>query len=77
MEKADALPPHDTFFCTADDTNALEPSWELIERFRPDLLPIASKGELKGHASLISNGNLKKSVGWEHRKGWRSFRAQP
>lgn len=69
MEKAEDVAPHGVFFCNADDTSALEPTRELIERTRPDLAPLAK--ELEGHASLESNRALKEAVGWEHRTSWR------
>lgn len=69
MEKADYIEPHGAFFCNGDDTTALEPSLELLERFRPDLLPLVR--DLKGHASFISNQKLRQTVGWEPRTSWR------
>ena len=69
MEKAGELEKHGAFFCNGDDTTALEPTRELIEKFRPELLPVT--GELEGHGSLISNRRLKEAVGWEHRTSWR------
>ena len=70
MEKANALPPHGVFFCNADDTTALEPSGELVARFRPDLMPVVR--DLEGHASFFSNRKLKEMLGWEHRTSWRA-----
>lgn len=70
MEKAEAIEPHGAYFCNADDTSALEPTMELLERFKPGLIPLA-RG-IEGHASLISNRRLKEAVGWEHRGSWRS-----
>jgi len=69
MEAADELPPHDVYFLNGDDTTALEPSRELVERFRPDLLPKVT--HLEGHESFLSNAKLKRAVGWEHRTSWR------
>ncbi len=65
----DSLPPHEVFLVVADDTFALEPSTELVERFRPDLCPLV-RG-LPGHASFMSNARLKRATGWRHREGWR------
>ena len=53
---------------------ALEPTRELIERFRPDLLPLAEG--LEGHESLISNSRLCLTIGWEPRTSWRDLRDQ-
>ena len=69
MEKAQEIESHGVYFCNGDDTTALEPSGELIERFRPDLLPLVRT--LPGHASLLSNQRLNEVVGWEHKESWR------
>ncbi len=69
MEKAGELPPHDVFFVNADDSAALEPTKELVERFRPELAPLAAR--LYGHEPLISNKKLKKAVGWRPAWRWR------
>jgi nucleoside-diphosphate-sugar epimerase len=73
MEAAGELPPHDVYFLNSDDTTALEPSRELVERFRPDLMPLFSKGYMKGHQSFLSNNKLKRAVGWEHKTSWREY----
>ena len=52
-----------------DDTTALEPSLELIERFKPDLEPVVK--DLEGNATFLSNQKLRQTVGWEHRTSWR------
>jgi len=72
MEAAGNLPPHDVYFLNADDTLALEPTRELIEQFRPDLLPLVR--DLEGHASLISCSKLKAATGWRHQTTWRDLR---
>jgi len=69
MECAREIEPHGVFFCNANDTTALEPSRDLIERFNPDLLPLVR--DLEGHVSLLSNQKLCQTVGWEHRTSWR------
>lgn len=73
MEKARDIVPHGAFFCNGDDTTALEPTRELIERFKPELLPLLRDAE--GHASLLSNQKLKDVVGWEHKTSWREYLA--
>ena len=72
MEKAREIEPHGVYFCNADDTLVLEPSRQLVERFNPDLLPLVK--DLEGHASFISNHELRQAVGWEHRTSWRQHR---
>ncbi len=69
MEKASEIEPHGVFFCNANDTTALEPSRELIERFNPSVLPVVT--ELAGHGSFFSNRKLRQTIGWEHRPSWR------
>ena len=71
MEQTDTLPPHDVYFVNADDSTALEPSVALIERFRPDLLPLV--GDLDGHASFITCRKLKDATGWRHQTSWREY----
>jgi len=70
MEKARDIEPHGVFFCNGNDTRALEPSLELVQRFRPDLLPVVR--ELPGHSAFISNARLKQTAGWEPRTSWRN-----
>lgn len=73
MEAAEELPPHDVYFLNGNDTTALEPSQELVERFRPDLMPLFLEGYMKGHQSFLSNEKLKRAVGWEHKTSWREL----
>jgi UDP-glucose 4-epimerase len=72
MEAADELPPHDVYYLNADDTSALEPSFELVERFNPKVLPLAER--MAGHQSFFSNAKLKQAVGWQHKTSWRDLR---
>ena len=72
MEKADEIEPHGVYFCNGDDTTALEPTRELIERYKPELLESSSKDD--GHWSLLSNRKLRETVGWEPRTSWRELR---
>ncbi len=71
MEQAERLPPHDVYFLNADDTTCLEPSLELVERFRPDLLPLVAG--LNGHQSFLNCDKLKQAVGWRHETTWRDL----
>jgi nucleoside-diphosphate-sugar epimerase len=72
MERAHEIEPHGVYFCNGDDTTALEPTQQLVERFRPDLLPVTRR--LEGHESLLSNRKLRETVGWEHKTCWRELR---
>jgi nucleoside-diphosphate-sugar epimerase len=69
MEKAGEIEPHGAYFCNGDDTSAVEPTRELIERFKPELLPLVR--DLPGHASLLSNARLRQVVGWQPQTSWR------
>jgi nucleoside-diphosphate-sugar epimerase len=71
MEKAYYIEPHGAFFCNGDDTTAIEPSAELLQKFKPELLPLLDN--LAGHASFISNQKLRQTVGWEPRTSWREY----
>lgn len=74
MEQAAQIEPHSVYFCNADDTTTLEPSRELLERLRPDLLPLVR--DLRGHSSFLSNRRLREAVGWVHRTSWRQYLGQ-
>ncbi|HEY65463.1 MAG TPA: NAD(P)-dependent oxidoreductase [Caldilineae bacterium] len=71
MEAAETLPPHDVYFLNGPDTTALEPSMELIERFRPDLLPVV-RG-LEGHQAFFSCEKARRAFGWEPLYTWREY----
>jgi UDP-glucose 4-epimerase len=69
MERAAEIDPHGVFNCAGPDTLALEPSLELVERFRPDLLPRVR--DLDGHASFFSSQKLQETTGWVQGTNWR------
>ncbi|MDJ0898253.1 MAG: NAD(P)-dependent oxidoreductase [Xenococcus sp. MO_188.B8] len=71
LEAASQLPLHDVYLVNADDTTALEPSRELVQRFRPQLLSLADK--LTGHQSFLSCDKIKRLVGWQHQTTWRHY----
>jgi len=73
MEKAAEIVPHGTYFCNGDDSTALEPTRELIETYKPELLPLVR--DLEGHASLLSNKKLRETVGWAPQTSWREYLA--
>jgi len=74
MERAPDIEPHGFYFCNSDDTSAVEPTRELVERFKPHLVPVIR--DLPGHASLLSNARLKRAVGWQPRTSWRDAATQ-
>ena len=71
MEQARDITPHGVYYCNGNDTSVLTPSREIVERFRPDLLPHV--GDLEGFASFFSNKALREAVGWEHKTSWRIY----
>lgn len=71
MEKAAALPMHAVYIANAADTAALEPSLELVEKYRPDLLPV-TRG-LQGHDAFFSIAKARAEVGWEPQHTWREY----
>jgi nucleoside-diphosphate-sugar epimerase len=73
MEKAAEIVPHGTYFCNGDDSTALQPTRELIETYKPELLPLVR--DLEGHASLLSNKKLRETVGWAPQTSWREYLA--
>jgi len=73
MERAADIPPHGAYFCNGDDTTALEPSAELLARFKPELLPLVR--DLEGHASFLSNQKLRDVVDWAPQTSWRQYLA--
>ena len=73
MEKAADIVPHGVYFCNGDDTTALEPTRELIETYKPELLPLVR--DLEGHASVLSNKKLRETVGWAPQTSWREYLA--
>jgi len=71
MEAAHDLPAHGVYFLNADDTTALEPTKELVERLNPALASLAAG--LEGHQSLLSCDKLKRAVGWRQHTSWRKL----
>jgi len=72
QDKADTLPMHDVFVGNAPDTLALEPSLELIAKFRPNLLPLA-EGKMSGHQAFFSTAKATKMLGWAPKHSWRDY----
>ena len=51
MEASQDLSLHDIHFPNADDTTALEGSRDLVETFRPDLLPVTGRLTTTSHSA--------------------------
>ncbi len=64
------LPNHACYYLNADDSLALEPTRELIQKFCPHLFD-ALKTNMEGHASFFSNDSLKSAIGWTPHVTWR------
>lgn len=71
MEAAPELPQHGIYFVNADDTHALEPSLELLKRFKPEVLPLVDS--LENHQSFISCNKIKQQLGWQPTTSWRQY----
>ncbi|MGK7908034.1 MAG: NAD-dependent epimerase/dehydratase family protein [Synechococcus sp.] len=71
LDAAPELPLHDVYFVNGQDTTALEPSLELVERFRPQLLPVVEK--LTGYQSFLSCDKIGTAVGWQPQTSWRQY----
>ena len=71
MEAAYDIEPTGVYYCNGDDTGILEPSLEILEKFKPEYLPLVR--ELPGHASFLSNKRLQQVVGWQHKTSWREY----
>jgi UDP-glucose 4-epimerase len=71
MERAHAIEPNGVYFCNADDTDVLEPSLEILQKFKPEYLPLVR--DLAGNASFLSNKRLQQVVGWQHKTSWRKY----
>ncbi len=71
MEAAFDIEPTGVYFCNGDDTGVLEPSLEILEKFKPEYLPLVR--DLAGHASFLSNKRLQQVVGWKHQTSWRQY----
>jgi nucleoside-diphosphate-sugar epimerase len=71
MGKLDrSIPQHDVYFLNAADTSALEPSAELVKKFKPELADQARN--IVGHQSFLDCQKLERAVGWKHQTSWRS-----
>ncbi|MDR1001632.1 MAG: NAD(P)-dependent oxidoreductase [Clostridiales bacterium] len=70
MEQAADIVPFGAYYCNNDDTHILEPTMEVIKKYRPDLITLIRE-PLEGNATLFSNKRLKAVVGWNPQKSWR------
>ena len=68
--RAAELPADGGYFIGADDTSALEPSRELVERFFPEWLPWVRT--LPGHTSFYDCARAKRVLGFQPVHRWRA-----
>lgn len=68
-----ALPAFDVYYLNADDSLAPEPSMELLQKFRPDLVE-KLREPLPDFASFFSNKKLKASIPWKPELTWRTHK---
>ncbi len=71
MEKAEQLPAHDVFVANGADSTLLEPSLEIIGKYRPDLLPVSQA--MTGHRAFFSIEHAQKVLGWTPKHSWRDY----
>ena len=70
---AGKLEKHACYYLNADDSLAPEPSMELLEKFRPDLLDKLTE-PLPGYSAFFSNKKLKAAIDWKPVITWRIHR---
>ena len=70
MEQANSIVNFGAYYCNNDDTTLLEPTIDIVKKYRPDLVPLIRE-PLDGHETLFSNKRLKAVVGWKPEKTWR------
>ena len=70
MEQANSIISFGAYYCNNDDTHLIEPTMEVIKKYRPDLIPLIRE-PLEGFSTLFSNKRLKAVVGWKPEKTWR------
>jgi UDP-glucose 4-epimerase len=71
LENAADLPAHGVFVANALDSTLLEPTMDVIARFRPDLVPLA-RG-ISGHGALLSTAKARRVLGWQPTRSWRQY----
>jgi len=71
MEKCESLSPYEVFVANGLDTTALEPTRELVERFKPELLPLVKN--MGGFEAFFSTNKAQELLGWYPKSGWRQY----
>ena len=68
----DRLPKFDSYLVHAADTQAIEDSRELVEKFRPDILETAPV-YLRGRQAFYSTEKARNAIGFRPRFSWTDF----
>ena len=71
MEKCHNLSAHEVYVANGLDTTALEPTRELVERFKPELLPLVKN--MGGFQAFFSTNKAQEQLGWYPKSGWRQY----
>ena len=71
MEQADDLPAHDVFVANGLDSTLIEPSLQVIEKHRPELLSVAHG--MNGYSAFFSTTKAQRMVGWAPKHSWRDY----
>ena len=72
FDALDRLLPHDRFLIHAADHRAIEDSYELVAKFRPDLLQ-SIPVYLKGRQSFVSCEKAHNAFGYQARYSWTDY----
>jgi len=70
MEKADSLPKHSVYVANGLDSTCLEPTMDIVRKFRPDLVDVC---KMEGHDAFFSIAKAQREVGWTPKTGWRDY----
>jgi UDP-glucose 4-epimerase len=70
MEKAESLPMHSVYVANALDSAVLEPSMDIVAKFRPDLLPVS---HMTGNQAFWSTAKAQQELGWTPKHSWRDY----
>lgn len=70
--ECDCLPKFGVYQLAAPDTQYLEPTMEIIERFRPELLG-RIREPLPGRTSMLSHRAAKEAFGFEPKHHWKEL----
>jgi len=70
MEQAESIEPFGCYNCMNDDSMFTGFTMDILEKYRPDLIPLVRE-PLLNHASLFTSKRLKTVTGWLPKENWR------